>query len=120
MSEPTTNPRILVTRKLGRKQVSFLRMANDTQYITLPVHTWNYGAIVSALVRKKYSADEVEAILSNNFALMGSASTVSEDVATGYQSEFTAFLEYRETCKARAKELMELGESDFELEEMYD
>lgn len=121
MNETTnTLPQISVARELGRKRVSFLPTTESTQYITLPIYTWNYGAIVSALVREKYTADEVEAILSNNFALMGSVVMVSEEVATGYQSEFISFAEFRESCKTRAKELLELGKNEFDLtEEMY-
>lgn len=74
--------------------------------ITLPVGVWDYGSIVSALVRSKYSEDEVEAIISNNIALIATPSAVSDEEGQEKLSEFQQFQEWREQCKQRAKELM--------------
>ena len=78
--------------------------------VTLPVAVWNYGAIVSALIRYKYSENEVEAIISNSIMLMQNPSSVSEEDSNEKMNEFNVFQEYREKCKARAKELLSIGE----------
>lgn len=117
MSEQA-KPQIKVERELGRQKASFLATENSTEYIQLPLAIWNYGAIVSALIRQKYSEDEVEAIIGNSLLLLASADTISEDEATEKQSELTTFQSYREQCKARAKELISLGET-LGLMEMY-
>ena len=79
--------------------------------VTLPVAVWNYGAIVSALIRHKYSESEVEAIVSNSLMLMQNPSSVSEEESNEKMNEFNEFQEYREKCKARAKELLPIGET---------
>lgn len=38
----------------------------EFESITLQPYVWDYGSIVSAIVREKYSQDRVEAILANN------------------------------------------------------
>ncbi len=111
-------PQIKVARELGRKRVSFLAWEDGTEYVTLPVAVWGYGAVVSALVRLKYSEDDVEAITGNALLLLSSSETVSEDEATEKRQELEEFQEYREKCKARAKVLVELGSTEYGLEEM--
>ncbi len=101
---------ITVGVDLGRKQMTIKVASDSTDTVQLAPGTWNYGAIVSALVRHKYSESEVEAILSNSLLLLGDTSAVSEDEATEKQTELNDFQTYRETCKARAKELLALGE----------
>lgn len=101
---------ITVGVDLGRKQMTIKVASEGSDTIQLDPGVWNYGAIVSALVRHKYSESEVEAILSNSLLLLGDASTVSEDEAAEKQTELDDFQVYRETCKARAKELLALGE----------
>lgn len=85
-------------------------MGSDSM-VTLPVAVWNYGAIVSALIRYKYSESEVEAIVSNSLMLMQNPSSVSEEESNEKMNEFNEFQEYREKCKARAKELLAIGET---------
>lgn len=101
------SPIINIERRLGRVKVSFYF---DTDYIELPTAVWNYGAIVSALIRHKYSESEVEAIVSNSLMLMQNPSSVSEEESNEKMNEFNEFQEYREKCKARAKELLSIGE----------
>nr|DAH55937.1 MAG TPA: hypothetical protein [Caudoviricetes sp.] len=100
------SPIINIERRLGRVKVSFYF---DTDYIELPTAVWNYGAIVSALIRHKYSESEVEAIVSNSLMLMQNPSSVSEEESNEKLNEFNEFQEYREKCKARAKELLAIG-----------
>lgn len=110
---------IVIGNELGRKKITFrVGLEDSDRNITLPAAVWNYGALVSALVRTKYSESDVEAILSNSLLLLSGASTVSEDESTEKSTEYNEFQEWREKCKTRAKELMTLGE-EMGIEEMY-
>lgn len=98
---------IIVGNDLGRKRVSFVvGIDGDESTVTLPTGVWNYGAIVSALVRTKYSEDDVEAIVNNNLALMAMPSAASAEEGEDKLAELRAMQAWREKCKARAKELL--------------
>ena len=102
---------IIVKNHLGRPQMTIKVGMGSEDFITLPTAVWNYGAIVSALIRYKYSESEVEAIVSNSLMLMQNPSSVSEEESNGKMDELNEFQEYREKCKARAKELLTIGET---------
>lgn len=102
---------IQVANHLGRPVVTIMVGMGSDDFITLPVAVWNYGTIVSALIRHKYSENEVEAIVSNSLMLMQNPSSVSEEYSNEKMNEFNEFQEYREKCKARAKELLSIGET---------
>lgn len=114
---------IVIGYDLGRKKVTMHVDVEKTEdgyvfnSITLPTHVWNYGAIVSALIRTKYSESDVEAIVSNSLMLMQNPSSVSDEETTDKVTEFNEFQKWREKCKARAKELLAIGEQ-MGLEEM--
>ena len=93
----------------GRFVVSVKVEVGSNDIVTLPTAVWNYGSIVSALIRHKYSESEVEAIVSNSLMLMQNPSSVSEEESNEKLNEFNEFQEYREKCKARAKELLSIG-----------
>lgn len=57
------------------------------------------GALVNAMIRVKYSEDEVEAIVCNVLA-----AKVTEE----HKNEWLAFQAYREDCKARAKAIIDM------------
>lgn len=95
----------------GRFVVSVKVEAESNDFVTLPIAVWNYGAIVSALIRHKYSENEVEAIVNNCIMLIQNPSSVSEEESKEKMNEFNEFQEYREKCKARAKELLVIGET---------
>lgn len=101
---------IIVKNHLGRPQMTIKVGMGSEDFITLPTAVWNYGAIVSALIRHKYSDNEVEAIVSNSLMLMQNPSSVSEEESNEKLNEFNEFQEYREKCKVRAKELLSIGE----------
>lgn len=101
---------IIVKNHLGRPQMTIKVGMGSEEFITLPTAVWNYGAIVSALIRYKYSESEVEAIVSNSLMLMQNPSSVSEGESNEKLNEFNEFQEYREKCKVRAKELLSIGE----------
>ena len=100
---------IIVKNHLGRPQMTIKVGMGSEDFITLPTAVWNYGAIVSALIRYKYSESEVEAIVSNSLMLMQNPSSVSEE-SNEKLNEFNEFQECREKCKVRAKELLSIGE----------
>ena len=102
---------IIVKNHLGRPEMTIKVGMGSEDFITLPTAVWNYGAIVSALIRHKYSESEVEAIVSNSLMLMQNPSSVSEEESNEKLNEFNEFQEYREKCKARAKELLSIGET---------
>lgn len=102
---------IEITYDCGRFVASVKVGMGSEDFITLPTAVWNYGAIVSALIRYKYSESEVEAIVSNSLMLMQNPSSVSEEESNEKMNEFNEFQEYREKCKARAKELLAIGET---------
>lgn len=101
---------IVIGNDCGRFVISVKVEAGSNDFVTLPIAVWNYGAIVSALIRHKYSENEVEAIVSNSLMLMQNPSSVSEEESNEKLNEFNEFQEYREKCKVRAKELLSIGE----------
>lgn len=101
---------IIIGNHFGRPKMTIAVGMGSEDFITLPIAVWNYGAIVSALIRHKYSESEVEAIVSNSLMLMQNPSSVSEEESNEKMNEFNEFQEYREKCKARAKELLSIGE----------
>lgn len=101
---------IIIENHFGRPKMTIAVGMGSDNFITLPIAVWNYGAIVSALIRHKYSESEVEAIVSNSLMLMQNPSSVSEEESNEKMNEFQEFQEYREKCKARAKELLAIGE----------
>lgn len=102
---------IVIGNDCGRFVASVKVEVGSEDMVTLPVAVWNYGAIVSALIRHKYSESEVEAIVSNSLMLIQNPSSVSEEESNEKMNEFNEFQEYREKCKARAKELLTIGET---------
>lgn len=63
------------------------------------------GALVNAMVRVKYSEDEVEAIICNVLAY---------EVTEEHKNEWLAFQAYREECKARAKTIIDMMTAESE------
>ena len=102
---------IIVKNHLGRPQMTIKVGMGSEDFITLPTAVWNYGAIVSALIRHKYSESEVEAIVSNSLMLMQNPSSVSEEESDEKMNEFNEFPASGGQGKARAKELLIIGET---------
>lgn len=57
------------------------------------------GALINAMIRVKYSEDEVEAIVCN---------VLAAEVTEEHKNEWLAFQAYREDCKARAKAIIDM------------
>lgn len=95
---------IEITYDCGRFVASVKVGMGSDRMVTLPVAVWNYGAIVSALIRSRYSRSEVEAIMCN---LLGKKMDAED--------EFEALTEWCNQCKTRAAYLMNLGEKEYDL-----
>ena len=95
---------IEITYDCGRFVASVKVGMGSERMVTLPVAVWNYGAIVSALIRIRYSQSEVEAIMRN---LLGKKMDAAD--------EFEALTEWCNQCKTRAAYLMNLGEKEYDL-----
>ena len=95
---------IEMTYDCGRFVASVKVGMGSDRMLTLPVAVWNYGAIVSALIRSRYSQSEVEAIMRN---LLGKKMDAAD--------EFEALTEWCNQCKTRAAYLMNLGEKEYDL-----
>ena len=95
---------IEITYDCGRFVASVKVGMGSDRMVTLPVAVWNYGAIVSALIRIRYSESEVEAIIRN---LLGKKMDA--------ENEFEALTEWCNQCKTRAAYLMNLGEKEYDL-----
>lgn len=95
---------IVIGNDCGRFVVSVKVEVGSEDMVTLPVAVWNYGAIVSALIRSRYSENEVEAIMRN---LLGKKMDA--------ENEFEALNTWCNQCKTRAAYLMNLGEKEYDL-----
>ena len=95
---------IVIGNDCGRFVVSVKVGMGSDRMVTLPVAVWNYGAIVSALIRSRYSQSEVEAIMRN---LLGKKMDA--------ENEFEALNTWCNQCKTRAAYLMNLGEKEYDL-----
>lgn len=95
---------IEITYDCGRFVASVKVGMGSERMVTLPVAVWNYGAIVSALIRSRYSESEVEAIMRN---LLGKKMDA--------ENEFEALNTWCNQCKTRASYLMNLGEKEYDL-----
>ena len=115
MSTINENQDVVVNNDLGRKRVTIRVERDGDSTVELETGVWNYGAIVSALVRAKYSADDIEAITNNNSALLTMPSAVSsaesEEDREEKLAEFRKMQEWRSKCKERARELISIGKS---------
>ena len=95
---------IEITYDCGRFVASVKVGMGSEDVGTLPVAVWNYGAIVSALIRSRYSQSDVEAIMRN---LLGKKMDA--------ENEFEALNTWCNQCKTRAAYLMNLGEKEYDL-----
>ena len=95
---------IEITYDCGRFVASVKVGMGSERMVTLPVAVWDYDAIVSALIRSRYSQSEVEAIMRN---LIGKKMDAAD--------EFEALNTWCNQCKTRAAYLMNLGEKEYDL-----
>ena len=95
---------IEITYDCGRFVASVKVGMGSERMVTLPVAVWDYDAIVSALIRSRYSESEVEAIMRNFLGKKMDA-----------ENEFEALNTWCNQCKTRAAYLMNLGEKKYDL-----
>ena len=95
---------IKITYDCGRFVASVKVGMGSERMVTLPVAVWDYDAIVSALIRSRYSESEVEAIMRNFLGKKMDA-----------ENEFEALNTWCNQCKTRAAYLMNLGEKEYDL-----
>lgn len=67
-----------------------------------------YGPLVTALVRSRYSKDDVEAIVNNALMVQNMLSSCNEIEGRSIAAEFEDFENFRVQCKARAKAILAL------------
>ena len=70
--------------------------------------TTYYGPLVTALVRSRYSEDDVEAIVNNALMVQNMPSSCNEIEKRRIAAEFEDFLNFRLQYKARAKKILSL------------
>lgn len=95
---------IAISYDCGRFVASVKVGMGSEDMVTLPVAVWNYASIVSALIRSRYSENDVEAIVQNLL-----------NEAMDAEDEFKALTAWRNQCKTRAAYLMNLGEKEYDL-----
>lgn len=104
------NQDVIVQNDLGRKKATIKVGNGKATMVELETGVWSYKDILAALIRAKYSENDMEAIINNSLALIASLSIVSEEKAEQRQIELQEMQEWREKCKVRAKELLAIGE----------
>ena len=67
-----------------------------------------YGPLVTALVRSRYSEDDVEAIVNNALMVQNMPLSCNEIEERSISAEFEDFQNFRLQCKTRAKEILSL------------
>lgn len=95
---------IVIGNDCGRFVVSVRVGMGSEDMVTLPVAVWDYASIVNALIRSRYSENDVEAIVQN---------LLNETMDA--EDEFETLTAWRNQCKTRAAYLMNLGEKEYEL-----
>lgn len=68
---------------------------------------FTYSQLVSTIIRRKYDADQSEAIIAN--FLSTRTDTLSESKIAEYMEEYEAFQSYRNLAKSIAMEVMGMG-----------
>ncbi|MCR5037848.1 MAG: hypothetical protein K6A94_00715 [Bacteroidales bacterium] len=64
--------------------------------VEVPIAQWDYAHIVTFIIRSRYSADQMEAILNNQVA----------DATSKHVAEFEEMQEWRKLAKRTAKEVL--------------
>ena len=91
--------------------------------VTVPMGQWNYGGIVSAIIREKYKVDEMESITNNVTAVVSeffeilvldgiiqATRFLSESFKEGLNTtDFNAMQEWRAMAKREAKSVLKNG-----------
>lgn len=104
---------VVVARRLGQPVYTiniFVQESDISDYahkyvsLTLPQNTWDRAAIISGIVRLKYTSDEMDAIR-NNYDLVRDGT--AGDKTQEYTQEYLAMQEWRREAKEIASKIME-------------
>lgn len=96
-------PNLVSMRRVNCQPVFTIRVIREAnggyEYLEaeLPVGVWNRSAIISAIVRMRYSADDVEAVVNN---------VLQDPFNADRLREYKALQEWRKKAKIHASELM--------------
>lgn len=111
-SEERPAARVLAGRRLGQPVwavnafVEVVQDGEDGAYrfisVVLPANVWEKGAIVNALVRARYAADQMEAVNNNYLQALADGQTEGEAL-----TEWQQMQEWRRLCKAEAAQILE-------------
>lgn len=103
---------VVVTRRLGQSVYTiniFVQESDISDYaykyvsLTLPQNTWDRAAIISGIVRLKYTSDEMDAIR-NNYDLVRDGT--AGDKTQEYTEEYLAMQAWRREAKELASEII--------------
>lgn len=71
---------------------------NGRYSVIVPLAQWDYDHIVTIIIRSRYSADQMEAILNNQIA----------DATAKHLAEFEEMQEWRKLAKQTAKQILKI------------
>ena len=107
-----------LTTRIFFDYVTMTRKGEDNKDITVimaenvDVESAEYGDIVNAVVRDRYSADNVEAIMANYQEAIEQTSSLTEDKRTEYKAEYDAFQAWRVKAKEVAASVVDQIEAE--------
>lgn len=83
---------------------------SDFNPVLIPQGLWNKSVIVNALIRSKYSQDQVEAIINNHFLNIAEWLDAKFNGSTDsfVDKEYDDFQNWRKQCKSLADEALSL------------
>lgn len=79
----------------------------EDMVVTLPMGRWDYGGIVSGIVKARYSDDDATAIMLNMQGVMANCMEVDDAKAAEYQEEYMALERWRQYAKGKARYFVE-------------
>lgn len=105
MDNSALEERTSVLEPEGWQHTIYIKPDDADEYtaITLPVGRWDYGAIVSAIVKSRYSDDDAMAIMLNMQGLMSNCVELADTKAAEYQEEYMALERWRQYAKQEGK-----------------
>lgn len=106
----TDNFTPVVTRTIERGQWQYsvsTQIDGEPVNVTLPVGNWGYGEVIAAIIRSRYTDDEVQAIAINMQCIMANCCNCDDDKKAEYQQEYLALTEWRNKAKVAARAVIE-------------
>ena len=91
-------------KKIG--ECAVVTVEDETVALELPI---TYPQLLTALIKRKYNADQFEAITAN--FLTARTQEISEAKAAEYTTEYETYRAWRNKCKAVAKEVVGITEA---------